>query len=135
MTLSEIRKSIIYWRFSKDRAIFLTIGLSTLLFLQFIARRIYRPYIYSQDIFDFHIADTLGNSLGTIAGIFIIITFLGRDKSQYLFLIKTITISFVFYEIFQPLLGKPIDPWDILATILTGGFCFLTFQLLFRDKS
>jgi hypothetical protein len=135
MTLSEIRKSIIYWRFSKDRAIFLTIGLSTLLFLEFIARRIYRPYIYSQDIFDFHIADTLGNSLGTIAGIFIIITFLGRDKSQYLFLIKTITISFVFYEIFQPLLGKPIDPWDILATILTGGFCFLTFQLLFRDKS
>jgi hypothetical protein len=135
MTLSEIRKSIIYWRFSKDRAIFLTIGLSTLLFLEFIARRIYRPYIYSQNIFDFHIADTLGNSLGTIAGIFIIITFLGRDKSQYLFLIKTITISFVFYEIFQPLLGKPIDPWDILATILTGGFCFLTFQLLFRDKS
>jgi hypothetical protein len=135
MTLSEIRKSIIYWRFSKDRAIFLTIGLSTLLFLEFIARRIYRPYIYSQNIFDFHIADTLGNSLGTIAGIFIIITLLGRDKSQYLFLIKTITISFVFYEIFQPLLGKPIDPWDILATILTGGFCFLTFQLLFRDKS
>ena len=135
MTLSDIKESIINWRFSKDRAIFLTIGLSTLLFLEFIARRIYRPYIYSQNIFDFHIADTLGNSLGTIAGIFIIITFLGRDKSQYLFLIKTITISFVFYEIFQPLLGKPIDPWDILATILTGGFCFLTFQLLFRDKS
>jgi hypothetical protein len=134
MTLFEVKESIIYWRFSKDKAIFLIIGLSTLLFLEFIARRIYRPFIYSHSIFDFHIADTLGNSLGTIAGIFIIITFLGRDRSQYLFLIKTITISFIFYEIISPLFGKPIDPWDIAATILTGGFCYWIFQLLYRDK-
>jgi uncharacterized membrane protein len=134
MTLFEVKESIITWRLSKDRAIFLTTGLSTLLFLELVAKRIYRPYIYSHNLFDFHIADTLGNSLGTIAGIFIIITFLGRNKSQYLFLIKSTVISFIFYEIFNPLLGKPIDPWDIVATILSGGFCFFIFQLLYRDK-
>lgn len=78
MNLAELKDSIINWRFSKNRAIFLVIGLSALLFLEFVARPIYRPFIYSRNIFDFHIADTLGNSLGTIAGIFIIITFLGR---------------------------------------------------------
>lgn len=134
MTLSEVKDSIINWRFSKNRAIFLAIGLSALLFLEFIARPIYRPFIYSQNIFDFHIADTLGNSLGTIAGIFIIITFLGRDKSHYLFLIPTITFSFIFFEIMQPLFGKPIDPWDIAATILSGGLSYMIFQLLHRNK-
>jgi hypothetical protein len=134
MTLSEIIHSITKWRFTKDRAIFLTIGLLTLLFLEFVARPIYRPFIYSHKIFDFHIADTLGNSLGTIAGIFLIITFLGRDKTQYQFLIKTITISFIFFELIQPLFGKPIDPYDIAATIISGGFCFLLYQLLNRDK-
>lgn len=133
MTLSEIKETIINWRLSKDRVIFLSTGFSALLFLEIIARRIYRPFIYSQNIFDFHIADTLGNSLGTIAGIFIVITFLGRDKSHYLFLINTITISFIFYEIISPLFGKPIDPWDVLATIITGGFCLLLFHLFYID--
>jgi hypothetical protein len=130
MTWTELKENITNWRFSKERAIYFTIGLTTLLFLEFVAKPFYRPYIYSNDIFDFHIADTLGNSLGTIAGIFIILTFLGRDRNQYHFLIKTTTISFIVYEIIQPLLGKPIDPWDIVATILAGGLCLLIYQLL-----
>jgi hypothetical protein len=134
MTWTELKENITNWRFSKERAIYFTIGLTSLLFLEFVAKPFYRPYIYSSDIFDFHIADTLGNSLGTIAGIFIILTFLGRDRNQYHFLIKTITISFIFYEIIQPLLGKPIDPWDIAATILAGGLCFIIYQLLNFDQ-
>jgi hypothetical protein len=134
MTLRELKENITDWRFSKEKTIYFTIGLTTLLFLEFVARPIYRPYIYSHNIFDFHIADTLGNSLGTIAGIFIILTFLGRDKAQYHFIIMTTTISFIFYEIIQPLLGKPIDPWDIAATIIGGGLCFLIYQLLHHEQ-
>ena len=32
-----------------------------------IGRKIYRPYIYSNEIFDYWIADTIGNLTGTIA--------------------------------------------------------------------
>ena len=35
-----------------------------------IGRKIYRPYIYSNGIFDFWIADTIGNFTGTITIIY-----------------------------------------------------------------
>jgi hypothetical protein len=35
-----------------------------------IGRKIYRPFIYSNDIFDYWIADTIGNFTGTIAIVF-----------------------------------------------------------------
>lgn len=50
------------------------------------------------------------------------------------FLIKIITVSVVLYEIAQPLLGKPIDIWDIVATILAGGLSLLIFHYLFGKK-
>lgn len=39
------------------------------------------------------------------------------------------------YEIGQPLLGKPIDFWDILATLLSGGICFFLFKWLFGQSA
>ena len=86
------------------------------------------------EIKDFHIADTLGNSLGTFAGVFIILGILNPGGKEDYFLINTITISFVFYELAHPLLGKPIDPWDIIATVIAGGSCLLLYWLLFDKK-
>lgn len=128
MTIDELRQGVLNWRISKERIINLTIGLSSLLIYEFIARPYYRPFIYSNSINDFHIADTLGNSLGTIATIFIFIGLIGRGKTQHLFLIKTITISLILFELSHPLLGKPIDPWDIAATLLTGGVSFILYR-------
>lgn len=118
------------WTLTKGRVINLTIGLSAVLIYEFIARPIYRPYIYRNNINDFHFADTIGNSLGTIAAIFVSIAFLGETRVQHLLLIKIIAISVVLYEIAHPLLGKPIDPWDIAATILTGGLCLIVYRLI-----
>ncbi|HMP31472.1 MAG TPA: hypothetical protein PKD85_17860 [Saprospiraceae bacterium] len=44
------------------------------------------------------------------------------------------TLSVVFYEILQPLLGNPIDIWDIIATLLTGFISFKLFNTLFKDS-
>ena len=44
------------------------------------------------------------------------------------------TISIIIYELAQPLLGKPIDPWDIIATILTGGLCALLYRIIHQSK-
>ena len=132
MTFLDLRNELIHWRFSKYKLINFSIGLTALLILEFIARPYYRPYIYSHHINDFHIADTLGNSLGTVAAIFIPIALLTNDGKFGLLLIKLLTVSVIIYEIGHPLLGKPIDPWDIVATILTGTISFFTFKVLFK---
>ena len=76
MTIKDLRDGLTSWEFTKERKVNLTIGLLAVLTLEFIARPIYRPYIYRNNINDFHIADTIGNTLGTLATIFILIGFI-----------------------------------------------------------
>jgi len=128
MTIKDLKYGIVNWKLTKERIINLIVGLTAVLIYEFVARPFYRPYIYRNSINDFHVADTIGNTLGTIATIFVLIGFIGKGRSQHIFLIKTITISVALYELAHPLLGKPIDPWDILATILTGGFCLILYK-------
>ena len=130
MTIKDLKYGIVNWKLTKERIINLTVGLTAVLIYEFIARPIYRPYIYRNNINDFHVADTIGNTLGTIATVFVLIGFIGKGRSQHIFLIKTITISVALYELAHPLLGKPIDPWDILATILTGGLCLMLYKVI-----
>lgn len=130
MTVKDLKEGIKNWRFTKEKIIFLSLGLSALLIYEFIASPIYRPYIYSHNIYDFHIADTIGNSIGTMATVFLFIGLVGYSKIQSIFLINTITISITIYELAHPALGKKIDPWDIAATILTGIFCLIFYHFV-----
>lgn len=134
MTIKDLRDAVVRWRFTRERIINLAIGLTAVLIYEFLARPIYRPFIYRNNINDFHLADTIGNSLGTIATIFVLIGLIGQGRTQHLFLIKVITISATLYEIAHPLLGKPIDPWDIVATILTGGLCLVLYKVIHPIK-
>jgi hypothetical protein len=130
-----IRAEIRNWKFTKYKLVNLLMGIAALLTYEFIARPFYRPYIYSNKINDFHIADTLGNTLGTLAMIFILIFLLSSNKEKSNFLIKNGTVIMVVYELAQPLLGKPIDPWDILATLLTGATCYFIMNFVFQRKT
>jgi hypothetical protein len=124
MDIAELKNELLNWRLTRYKAVNLAIGFVSLLLLEFVARAYYRPYIYSNNIFDYHIADTLGNSLGTIAGVFIFVGILTSNKRQGLVMVTIVTIAFVVYEIGHPLLGKTIDVWDVLATVITGGVCY-----------
>ncbi|HEX6893221.1 MAG TPA: hypothetical protein VF141_21070 [Chryseolinea sp.] len=128
MTVSDIKENVRNWKLTRERVTNFIIGFAALLIYEFIARPIYRPYIYKNNINDFHLADTIGNTLGVMAAIFVLIGFIGQGRTQHLFLIKTITIAMVVYEIGQPLLGKSIDSWDIVATIITGGICLVLYN-------
>ena len=130
MTIKDLREWIHNWKFTKERIINLAIGLSAVLIYEFLARPIYRPYIYRNNINDFHLADTIGNSLGTMATVFVLIGLIGHGRTQNIFLIKTITISVALYEFAHPLLGKAIDPWDIVATLFTGGLCVMLYKFI-----
>jgi hypothetical protein len=129
MTINDLRNNFSTWRPTKARVVHFSIGMAALLIYEFIARPFYRPYIYRNKINDFHIADTIGNSLGTVATIFVLLAIFGKGVKENLVLIKIITISVVLYELAHPLLGKTIDFWDVLATCITGIFCFVAYKL------
>ena len=118
MDFNEIKSSFKRWKLTTYKLINFGIGLAGLLIYEFIGRTMYRPYIYDNDINDFHIADTLGNTFGTLPTIFFLVAILSNDATKGNFLIKLGTVSVVVFELAHPLLGKPIDGWDIIATII-----------------
>jgi hypothetical protein len=128
MTLKEIIGGFKSWRFSRGRAFDLTVAIVSIGLYEFVARPYYRPYIYSNGINDFHLADTIGNTLGTAATVFSFLFVFGRDAKTDGFIINTVTISVALYELAHPLLGKPIDPWDFGATLLSGVICHLIYR-------
>lgn len=134
MTLKDLKRELENWKLTKYKAINFAIGISALLIYEFIGRPIYRPYIYNNKINDYHIADTLGNSLGTLPTIFFLIAILSHETTKGNYLIKLGTFSVIVYELAHPLLGKPIDIWDIIATIFAGCFSYIIYNSLFRTK-
>jgi uncharacterized membrane protein len=133
MTLNDFKTELKNWKFTKYKAINFAIGISALLIYEFVGRPIYRPYIYKNKINDFHIADTLGNTFGTLPTIFFLIAILSNDTTKGNYLIKLGTFSVVAFELAHPLLGKPIDIWDIIATILTGLVSYLVYNSIFKN--
>jgi hypothetical protein len=132
MTINELKAEIKYWKFTKYKAINFGIGILALFIHELIGRPIYRPYIYANKIFDFHIADTLGNTLGTLTIIFFLVAILSNETIKGNYLIKLGTCISVVYELASPLLGKPIDIWDTIASILTGFISYLIYNGIFK---
>ena len=99
-----------------------------------IGRKIYRPYIYANDIFDFWIADTIGNFTGTMAIIFFEIALINPEIKLGRTLIPLITIGLILYELVQYVLpGTNTCDWrDIVATVIAGliswGICEFIFK-------
>src|SRR5688500_16337957 len=127
--MEKLKSEVVDWLHSRRRIINMVIGLGALVLCE-VARAYYRPFIYSNGINDFHIADTLGNSLGTVATVFVFASLLGHNHDQEHFLIFTVSISVLVYEMAHPLLGKPVDPWDLLATVIAGFFCVGIHRLM-----
>jgi hypothetical protein len=132
MNLSEFYSELKNWKLTGYKAINFAIGVSGLLIYEFLARPIYRPYIYENKINDFHIADTIGNTFGTLPTLFFLTAILSNDTVKGNFLIKLGTFSVIVFELAHPLLGKPIDIWDIIATAITGIISYLLYNSIFR---
>lgn len=134
MELSDFITEIKNWRLSKYKIINFAIGLIALLIYEFIGRPIYRPYIYQHKINDFHIADTLGNTFGTIPTLFFLVVLFSTEIERGQKMIKLGTISVVIFELVHPFLGKPIDIWDIVATCITGFISYHILNLIFKKN-
>lgn len=97
-----------------------------------LARSFYRPYIYSNRIDDFFIANTIGNSFGTMAAIFMILTLSGSGTGKDWKRVFIIIAGLLVYELLN-LTGKTaIDINDMIATVIFGAISILLYFLLLR---
>jgi hypothetical protein len=114
------RYLIAHHGYSRLKKLTLAIGISAW-FLTEMARSFYRPYIYANDISDWVVADTVGNSLGTITAVFMILTLSGRGSSRDWWLVGMVIAGLIGYEMLNLFSDYPFDLNDVLATLMFGG--------------
>ena len=96
-----------------------------------IGRYIYRPFIYENNINDYGIADSMGNSGGIIVQLFFGLLIFNSTKIKGLRLISFFTIGYILYEIVQLYLPKGVFDWkDIYGTIIGGLIGLFLFLLI-----
>lgn len=93
-------------------------------------REVYRPWVRRERLHDWGIANTLGNSLGTLTAVFVVVGLVGKDASSDYRLIALIAVGLVGYEVLQGPMGGAIDPQDMLASLLAGVACVLLYRWL-----
>ncbi|MHC1706106.1 MAG: hypothetical protein AB9842_01155 [Bacteroidales bacterium] len=131
MLIDKNRMSIID---AKRMAFFLIFVM--MFFITEIGRKIYRPYIYSHHIFDYWIADTIGNLTGTIAIIFFDIAIVNPKYKQGRIFLFIITVGLIVYELLQYFSPKSILDWrDMIATVMAGLFSWGIYELLFKKHN
>lgn len=102
-------------------------------FITEIGRKVYRPYIYSNDIFDYWIADTIGNLTGTMAIIFFELALINPKHKPGRIFIMFITLGLVVYELLQYFSPRSILDWrDIIATLIAGLITWGVYEFLFK---
>ncbi len=115
-----------------DRYRVIYFGIAVLFFfLTEIGRNIYRPYIYSSNINDYGIADSIGNLGGIIVQIFFSLVILNSPAMKAFNLIGFIVIGYILYEILQPYLPRGVFDWkDIYGTLIGGVISLLVLLLV-----
>lgn len=103
-------------------------------FLTEFGRYVYRPFIYSNEINDFGIADSIGNSGGIIVQIFFSLAILNSNRKKAWRVICFIIVGYIIYEVLQPYLPRGIFDWqDIYGTLIGGAISAVMFMLINRN--
>lgn len=95
-----------------------------------LVRSFWRPYVQKHHIFDFYFSDTIGNSFGTITGIFIILTLSGTGTKKDWKLILAIILGLMVYEYMNP--PSRFDIKDVYATLLFGLISSVVYLILLK---
>ncbi len=93
------------------------LGAVSAFFLTEMGRSFYRPYIYAHEIDDWFIADTIGNSFGTVTAVFVILTMSGKGTSWDWRLVGMVLAGLLFYETLNLAGNHAFDVNDVIARI------------------
>lgn len=96
-----------------------------------IGRKIYRPWIFHNHINDFGIAGTIGNSLGTMTLMFLLLGLYNCTTIQSYRIIGSVALGIIGYEFAQTILPRGTFDWgDVFATIGAGIFSAIIVTLV-----
>ncbi len=94
---------------------------------------IYRPYIYQNKIYDFHLADTIGNIVAVPAYSLVYYGFSSRYSFNKIIVLSV--VGFIFYEILSIASFHGVfDIYDIVATVLSGAVTFCIHKIYKKAK-
>lgn len=117
-------------RIDLHRITFLTLSIISFIITE-IGRNFYRPFIYNNNIDDFGIADSIGNSGGIIVQIFFSLAILNPPRKKVYRIILFLIIGYCIYEFLQPILPKGVFDWkDIYGTIIGGLLSSLLYFII-----
>lgn len=85
----------------------------------------YRPYIYENHIFDFHLADTIGNLVAVPS-----LSLLLLAMRKYESLSKAILYSIFVFTLYEIIPFGTFDFYDLIATYISGLLTYLIFSVV-----
>jgi len=107
-----------FFKPDKIRIAFLVITVGAF-FITELGRNVYRPFIRSNGIQDFGIADSIGNLGGIIVQIFFICAILNPSRIQSYRWAGFLSVGYIAYEFVQPYLPRGVFDWkDIFGTLI-----------------
>ncbi|WP_027634467.1 hypothetical protein [Clostridium hydrogeniformans] len=108
----------------------LIVLLVMLIFINKALYYIYRSFIYSNNIFDYGIADSFSNFMAVLINTVLSIILYEKTKIHLGLAVFSITLGFIIYEILQGLIVTygTFDIKDIIATLLGGIASYLLFS-------
>lgn len=96
---------------------------------------VYRNWIYSNNYFDFGLANYLPSITGTITAVFILCGISKKFPEDISKSSSGVIAGCALYEILQPLLRTGIFDWqDFSAVIVTGAIILLIFKALLKKE-
>ncbi|MCA6079114.1 hypothetical protein [Fulvivirga sedimenti] len=101
-------------------------------FLTEIGRKVYRPFIYRNEIDDFGIADSIGNSGGIIVQIFFTMAILNSPEKKSIRVVLFLVLGYILYEIVQPYLPRGVFDWKDIYGSVIGGILAVIILLIVK---
>jgi hypothetical protein len=105
------------------------------LILTIIGDSFYRNWVYSNNYFDFGLANYLPSITGTITAIFLLC---GASKAFPKDIVKSscgVIIGCALYEVLQPIFNTGVFDWqDLAAVFATGAVVLLIFKALLKNQ-
>ena len=92
--------------------------------LSLLVKFTYRPYIYSNHLNDFHIADTLGNIFAVPA---FILFYYALSKTVRYTTLCVVLIAWISWTFFELVLTETFDWYDIIANTI---MCLLSYPIM-----
>ncbi|MCK7459455.1 hypothetical protein [Idiomarina aminovorans] len=111
---------------TKERIVMFSIAIFFFIATE-IMRTLYRPWVYSDGVNDYGVADSVGSFGGAFVIVFGLTPVLSRTPKKARGNSIALAMSCVIYEVLQPHLGTGVFDWlDLIAAAIGGSIAALS---------